>query len=119
MGAQLSQVRLRIKSIQSTAKITRAQELIAASRIIKAQQRAREAAPYASEITRAVEAVVSRSGQIDHPLTSEPESRSRAAVLIMTSDRGFCGGENSNMLRGGQGLRGPLAGRQRGAGPVR
>jgi F-type H+-transporting ATPase subunit gamma len=110
MGAQLRQVRQRIKSIQSTAKITRAQELIAASRIIKAQQRAREAAPYASEITRAVEAVVSRSGQIDHPLTSEPESRSRAAVLIMTSDRGFCGGYNANVLREAQGLRALLAG---------
>jgi F-type H+-transporting ATPase subunit gamma len=110
MGAQLRQVRQRIKSIQSTAKITRAQELIAASRIIKAQQRAREAAPYAREITRAVEAVVSRSGQIDHPLTSEPESRNRAAVLIMTSDRGFCGGYNANVLREAQGLRALLAG---------
>jgi F-type H+-transporting ATPase subunit gamma len=105
MGAQLRQVRQRIKSIQSTAKITRAQELIAASRIIKAQQRAQAAAPYASEITRAVEAVVSRSGQIDHPLTSEPQTRSRAAVLIMTSDRGFCGGYNANVLREAQGLR--------------
>ena len=110
MGAQLRQVRQRIKSIQSTAKITRAQELIAASRIIKAQQRAQAAAPYASEITRAVEAVVSRSGQIDHPLTREPENRSRAAILIMTSDRGFCGGYNANVLREAQGLRALLAG---------
>jgi F-type H+-transporting ATPase subunit gamma len=109
MGAQLRQVRSRIKSIQSTAKITRAQELIAASRIIKAQQRAQAAAPYATEITRAVEAVVSRSAQIDHPLTSEPQTRSRAAVLIMTSDRGFCGGYNSNVLREAQGLRALLA----------
>jgi F-type H+-transporting ATPase subunit gamma len=109
MGAQLRQVRQRIKSIQSTAKITRAQELIAASRIIKAQQRAQAAAPYATEITRAVEAVVSRSGHIDHPLTTEPPSRSRAAVLIMTSDRGFCGGYNSNVLREAQGLRALLA----------
>ncbi len=109
MGAQLRQVRQRIKSIQSTAKITRAQELIAASRIIKAQQRAQAAAPYATEITRAVEAVVSRSGQIDHPLTREPKHRSRAAVLIMTSDRGFCGGYNANVLREAQGLRALLA----------
>jgi len=109
MGAQLRQVRQRIKSIQSTAKITRAQELIAASRIIKAQQRAQAAAPYASEITRAVEAVVSRSAQIDHPLTSEPQTRNRAAVLIMTSDRGFCGGYNANVLREAQGLRALLA----------
>jgi F-type H+-transporting ATPase subunit gamma len=109
MGAQLRLVRRRIRSVQSTAKITRAQELIAASRIIKAQQRAQAAAPYASEITRAVEAVVSRSGQIDHPLTKEPRTRTRAAVLIMTSDRGFCGGYNSNVLREAQGLRALLA----------
>ncbi len=110
MGAQLRAVRRRIKSVQSTAKITRAQELIAASRIIKAQQRAHAAAPYATEITRAVEAVVSRSGQINHPLTSEPQNRNRAAVLILTSDRGFCGGYNANVLREAQGLRALLAG---------
>jgi F-type H+-transporting ATPase subunit gamma len=105
MGAQLRAVRRRIRSVQSTAKITRAQELIASSRIIKAQQRAREAEPYAREITRAVEAVVSRSGQIDHPLTREPKNPTRAAVLILTSDRGFAGGFNSNVLREAQSLR--------------
>jgi F-type H+-transporting ATPase subunit gamma len=99
MGAQLRAVRRRIKSVQSTAKITRAQELIASSRIIKAQQRAHEAEPYARELTRAVQAVVSRSGSIDHPLTNEPTDPTRAAVLILTSDRGFAGGFNSNVLR--------------------
>jgi F-type H+-transporting ATPase subunit gamma len=105
MGAQLRAVRRRIRSVQSTAKITRAQELIASSRIIKAQQRAQDARPYAREITRAVEAVVSRSGQIDHPLTREPQDRTRAAVLILTSDRGFAGGYNANVLREAEGLR--------------
>jgi F-type H+-transporting ATPase subunit gamma len=105
MGAQLRAVRRRIKSVQSTAKITHAQELIASSRIIKAQQRAHEAEPYSRELTRAVEAVVSRSGQIDHPLTNEPPEPSRAAILILTSDRGFCGGFNSNVLREAQRLR--------------
>jgi F-type H+-transporting ATPase subunit gamma len=105
MGAQLRAVRRRIKSVQSTAKITRAQELIAASRIIKAQQRARDAAPYARELTAAVEAVVSRSGQIKHPLTTPPKDPKRAAVLVLTSDRGFCGGFNSNVLREAQSLR--------------
>jgi F-type H+-transporting ATPase subunit gamma len=105
MGAQLRAVRRRIKSVQSTAKITRAQELIAASRIIKAQQRAHEAQPYSREITAAVEAVVSRSGQINHPLTREPENRTRAAVLILTSDRGFAGGFNANVLREAEALR--------------
>jgi F-type H+-transporting ATPase subunit gamma len=117
MGAQLRAVRRRIRSVQSTAKITRAQELIASSRIIKAQQRAHEAEPYAREISRAVEAVVSRSGQIDHPLTREPQNRSRAAILILTSDRGFCGGFNSNVLREAQGLRKLLADHQVEAAP--
>jgi F-type H+-transporting ATPase subunit gamma len=104
VGAQLRAVRRRIRAVQSTAKITRAQELIASSRIVKAQQRLRAAQPYAREITWAVEAVVSRSPQIRHPLTTEPEHPSRAAVLILTSDRGFCGAYNSSVLREAQGL---------------
>jgi len=109
MGAQLRAVRRRIRTVQSTAKITRAQELIASSRIIKARQRVSDAAPYAREITRAVAAVVSRSGQIDHPLTTHPETRTRAAVLMLTSDRGFCGGFNAMMMREAQGLKALLA----------
>jgi F-type H+-transporting ATPase subunit gamma len=110
MGAQLRAVRRRIRSVQSTAKITRAQELIASSRIIKAQQRLHDAAPYARELTQAVEAVVSRSEQIDHPLTRPVENPTRAAVVILTSDRGFCGGFNSNVLREAQSLRALLEG---------
>ena len=105
MGAQLRLVRRRIRTVKSTAKITRAQELIASSRIIKAQQRVRAAEPYAREITRAVEAVVSRSSSIRHPLTTTPEHPERAAVLILTSDRGFAGGYNASVLREAQGLR--------------
>ena len=110
MGAQLRLVRRRIRSIQSTAKITRAQEMIAASRIIKAQQRVHAAAPYAREITRAVEAVVSRSQQISHPLIVEPVNAARAAIVLITSDRGFCGGYNANVLREAQALAGLLSG---------
>jgi F-type H+-transporting ATPase subunit gamma len=110
MGAQLRAVRRRIKSVQSTAKITRAQELIASSRIIKAQQRLHESQPYAREITRAVEAVVARSGNVDHPLTRPVENPKRAALLILTSDRGFCGGFNANVLREAQSLRALLEG---------
>jgi F-type H+-transporting ATPase subunit gamma len=105
MGAQLRAVRQRIRAIQSTAKITRAQELIASSRIIQAQQRVRASAPYAEELIRAVEAVVSRSSQIDHPLVREPAGTERVAVLILTSDRGFAGGYNANVLREAQRLR--------------
>ena len=109
MGAQLRQVRRRIATVKSTAKITKAQELIASSRIIKAQQRAHAAGPYAREITSAVEAVVSRSSNVDHPLTTEPKDPSRAAVLVLTSDRGFCGGYNASVLREAQALNGRLS----------
>jgi F-type H+-transporting ATPase subunit gamma len=108
MGAQLRLVRRRIRTVKSTAKITRAQELIASSRIIKAQQRQRAAEPYAREITQAVEAVVSRSSNVNHPLTTKPESVTRAAVLILTSDRGFAGGYNASVLREAEGLRAML-----------
>jgi F-type H+-transporting ATPase subunit gamma len=112
MAAQLRAVRQRIRAVQSIGKITRAQELIASSRIIRAQQRMRDAEPYARELTRAVEAVVSRSGTIDHPLVSEPESTSRAAVLVLTSDSGFAGAFNTNVLREEQRLFGLLGERQ-------
>jgi F-type H+-transporting ATPase subunit gamma len=105
MGAQLRAVRARIRAVKSIGKITRAQELIASSRIVKAQQRMRAAEPYARELTQAVEAVVSRSATINHPMITEPASISRAAVLILTSDGGFCGAYNSNVLREGARLR--------------
>ncbi len=99
MAASLRAVRQRIRAVQSIGKITRAQELIASSRIIRAQQRMRDAGPYARELTRAVEAVVSRTSTLDHPLTAEPESVTRAAVLVLTSDSGFAGAFNTNVLR--------------------
>ena len=108
MGAQLRAVRRRIRTVQSTAKITRAQELIASSRVLKAQQRVRDATPYARELVRALEAVVSRSSSVDHPLVNEAAEPSRAAVLIMTSDRGFAGGFNAGVLREAEGLRATL-----------
>ena len=111
MGAQLRLVRRRIGTVQSIAKITRAQELIASSRIVKAQQRVQAARPYARQITEAVEAVVSRSSNVRHPLTTEPENPARAAVLILTSDRGFAGGFNASVLREAQGLSTLLADR--------
>ncbi len=99
MGAQLRLVRRRISTVQSIAKITRAQELIASSRIVRAQQQQRAAEPYSRELTRAVEAVISRSTNITHPFTTEPKHPTRAAVLILTSDQGFAGAYNSNVLR--------------------
>jgi F-type H+-transporting ATPase subunit gamma len=99
MGAKLREYRRRIKTVQSTKKITRAMELIAASRIVKAQQRIQQARPYAEAITGVVSTVASQSGNVDHPLTTARENPSRAAVLVITSDRGLAGGYNANALR--------------------
>jgi F-type H+-transporting ATPase subunit gamma len=98
MAVSLREYRARIKSTESMKKITRAMELIAASRIIKAQQRAQAAAPYARELTRAVSAVATFSN-VDHPLTKEEEDPKRAAVLIVTSDRGLAGAYSSSVLK--------------------
>jgi F-type H+-transporting ATPase subunit gamma len=98
MALSVREYRARIKSTESMKKITRAMELIAASRIIKAQQRAQSAAPYARELTRAVSAVATYSN-VDHALTVEPEDPKRAAILIVTSDRGLAGAYSSNVLK--------------------
>ncbi len=98
MALSVREYRARIKSTESMKKITRAMELIAASRIIKAQQRAQSAAPYARELTRAVSAVATYSN-VDHPMTREPENPKRAAVLIVTSDRGLAGAYSSSVLK--------------------
>ena len=97
MAVSLREYRARIRSVESTKKITRAMELIAASRIIKAQQRAQAAAPYARELTRAVSAVATYSN-VEHALTTEPQDPKRAAILIVTSDRGLAGAYSSSVL---------------------
>lgn len=98
MAVSLREYRARIKSTESMKKITRAMELIAASRIIKAQQRASAAAPYARELTRAVSAVATFSN-VEHPLTHEEPEPKRAAVLVITSDRGLAGAYSSSVLK--------------------
>ena len=103
MPASLRELRQRRRSVTTVKKVTRAMELIAASRIIKAQQRAQAAAPYARELTRAVSAVATFSN-VDHPLTVEPENPTRAAVLLITSDRGLAGAYSSSVIKEGEQL---------------
>ena len=98
MAVSLREYRAKIKSTQSMKKITRAMELIAASRIIKAQQHAAAAEPYARELTRAVSAVATFSN-VEHPLTKEEEDPKRAAVLVITSDRGLAGAYSSSVIK--------------------
>jgi F-type H+-transporting ATPase subunit gamma len=107
MGAQLRVYRRRIRTVNSTKKITRAMELIAASRIAKAQAAVNASKPYAREITKVISALASQS-TVDHPLVTEKENPSRAAVLVVTSDRGLAGGYNANALKAAEALYGLL-----------
>ncbi|MEO3786471.1 F0F1 ATP synthase subunit gamma [Actinocorallia sp. B10E7] len=116
MGAQLRLLRRKIKSAQSTAKITRAQELIATSRISKAQERVAASKPYAEKITAALSSLISHRPGVDHPLLREQPEDKRSAVLIITSDRGFCGGYNANVIREAESLMALL--REQGREPV-
>ena len=114
--AQIRQLRQRIRSVASTAKITRAQEMIATSRIVKAQQAVEASKPYSDQITRALTALVSHHVGIDHPLLREQPEDRRSAVLIISSDGGFCGAYNANLIREAEALMAAL--RERGREPV-
>lgn len=97
----------RIKSTQSLKKIFRAMELIAASRIGKARDRVTAASPYAHALTRAISAVSSHA-TIEHPITSERTDTNRAAILVITADRGMAGAYSVNALRESERLRAHL-----------
>ncbi len=98
MAATLRELRGRIKSAGSIKKITKAQELIATSRIGKAQARLQSARPYAFQITSML-TTLSAEAALDHPLLVERENPTRAGVLVVSSDRGLCGAYNSSIFR--------------------
>ncbi|HVL63779.1 MAG TPA: F0F1 ATP synthase subunit gamma [Actinomycetota bacterium] len=99
MAQQLRTIKRRITSVKSTQKITRAMELIASSRIIKAQQRVEAARPYAEEMRRLMGSVGKRVGTIDHPLLKERDEIRRVGTIVITADRGLAGAYNSNIIR--------------------
>ncbi|MEU6991943.1 F0F1 ATP synthase subunit gamma [Streptomyces sp. NPDC046465] len=103
MGAQLRVYKRRIRSVTATKKITKAMEMIAASRVVKAQRKVTASTPYATELTRAVTAVGTGSNT-KHPLTTEAETATRSAVLLLTSDRGLAGAFNSNAIKAAEKL---------------
>ncbi|MFF6997353.1 F0F1 ATP synthase subunit gamma [Streptomyces sp. NPDC008313] len=103
MGAQLRVYKRRIRSVTATKKITKAMEMIAASRVVKAQRKVAASMPYATELTRAVTAVGTGSNT-KHPLTTEAETATRSAVLLLTSDRGLAGAFNSNAIKAAEQL---------------
>src|SRR5947209_7767521 len=115
MAGNLRALRRRIRSTQSTKKIFSAQELIAGARIVRAQARVEASKPYAREITRVLSALA-QSASLYHPMLTERENPRRAAVLVITSDRGFAGSYNVNVLRRTEELLGLL--REEGKEPV-
>lgn len=112
MGAQLRVYRQKIRSAQTTKKITRAMELVAASRIHKAQARVAASTPYARAVTRAVSSVTAFSN-VSHILTMEPEHIKRSLIIIFSSDRGLAGAFNVNVLREAEQLTKRLRGQER------
>ncbi|MBB1483452.1 F0F1 ATP synthase subunit gamma [Tessaracoccus sp. MC1865] len=103
MASSLRELRQRRRSVSTTKKITRAMELIAASRVVKAQQAARAAAPYTRELTQAVSALASVE-DLDHPLLRDVEKPRRSAMLLITSDRGLAGAYSTNAIKAAEQL---------------
>ncbi len=94
----MREIKRRIRSVQSTQKITRAMEMVAAAKLRRAEERASAARPYAGSIKEAIGRVLLYSGNIGHPLMEPPESVKKCYV-VFTSDRGLCGSYNTNVLR--------------------
>jgi F-type H+-transporting ATPase subunit gamma len=98
-GAQERVLRRRIGSVRATKKITRAMELISASRVVRAQQRAAAARPYARRITGVIEDLAASGANVDHPLLRQSEQVGRVGYVVITSDRGLAGAYNSSVIR--------------------
>ena len=98
-GGQERILKRRISSVQSTKKITRAMELIAATRVVKAQQRAHAARPYATRITGVIEDLAAAGAAVDHPLLRRSDEIRRVGYIVITSDRGLAGPYNSSVIR--------------------
>ena len=98
-GAKERELRRRIGSVQSTKKITRAMELIAATRVVKAMQRANEAKPYSTQVTSVIENLAAGGARVSHPLLREAEDVKRVGIIAITSDRGLAGSYNAAVIK--------------------
>ena len=102
-GGQERILKSRIRSMQATKKITRAMELIAASRIVKAQQRVQAAVPYSEQITEVVKDLAAAGGSGDSPLLRGRDEIKTTCYVVITADRGLCGGYNAGVQRAAEG----------------
>jgi F-type H+-transporting ATPase subunit gamma len=116
MAAQLRELRSKIRATKSIGKITKAMELIATSRISKAQARVDASRPYADEITKVLSALAGAATTLDDPLLTQRPNPRRVGVLVVTSDKGLCGAYNANVLRAAEELQSLL--REQGKTPV-
>jgi len=98
-GGQERIMKARIRTVQATKKITRAFELIAASRIVRAQARVTAARPYSEKVTQVISNLAAGGAGLDHPLLREPTEVGKVAYVVIAADRGLCGGYNTNVLR--------------------
>lgn len=98
-GAKERELRRRIGSVQSTKKITRAMELIAATRVVKAMQAANEAKPYSTQVTSVIENLAAGGARVSHPLLREAEETKRVGIIAITSDRGLAGSYNAAVIK--------------------
>ncbi|HET9076514.1 MAG TPA: F0F1 ATP synthase subunit gamma [Acidimicrobiales bacterium] len=98
-GGQERVLRRRIRSVESTKKITRAMELIAASRIVKAQQAIAAARPYVAKLGEVIGHLAESPATAGHPLFRDVGSTQRVAIVLVTADRGLAGGYNANIIR--------------------
>ena len=98
-GAQERILRRKIASVQNTKKITRAMELIAATRVVKAQQRANEARPYAEHITQVIQDLSAAGAEVDHPLLRPVDAVEKVGVVVLAADRGLAGAYNSSVIK--------------------
>ena len=98
-SGQERKLRRRIKSVQSTKKITRAMELIAASRIVKAQQRVAAARPYSEQITEVMKTLAASGAGLNHPLLQDRDEISRVGFVVIAADRGLAGAYNTQVIR--------------------
>jgi F-type H+-transporting ATPase subunit gamma len=98
MAGQLRELRKRIKTVQSTQKITKSFELIAASRIVRAERRVKESRPFAERLQQVIRDLAATAGQVDHPILKTHDDRP-AAYIVVTADRGLAGAYNANVLR--------------------
>lgn len=97
--ASLKTIRKRIGSVKSTQQITKAMKMVAAAKLRRAQEAAQAARPYAEKLAELLRTVAARAGDIPHPLLAQRETVQTIDVIVITSDRGLCGGYNSNLIR--------------------